>query len=219
MSQFNATHYEIQRVTGVCASTGRTLEPGEAYYATLCELSEAEFAELEALRKEGKAQGHRFSAADALGIKRVDVSLPAWQEGFRPAQLFSFWKSVVPTENEKKKTFVDDPTLMALVLKLGESEDPGRLAFRHVVSLILLRKKLLRYDGVEVRQVETKHPDGTVQTFEQDWWCFTPKKDVTKGHFGKWDETAAFAVLDPHLDESQVKDVTEQLGEVLDGDF
>ena len=218
MSQFSSTNYEIQRSNGTCAATERVMEPGEAMYAALCELTDEEQRLLDEARKAGKTD-KSFSAADALGMKRVDVTQTAWDEGYRPPLMFSFWKSTVPEPNEKKKTFVDDAVLMSILLKLGDTEDAGKLAFRHVVSLILLRKKLLRYDGVQVREVVQTDDTGETETVEQDWWQFTPKKDVKKGHFGKWDEDKAFEVLDPKLDESQIVAVTEQLGEVLEADL
>ena len=67
-------------------------------------------------------------------------------------------------------------------------------------------KKLVRYDGLKHNE------DGTSQ------WQLTPKKDVTKGHFGKWDDVQLL-VVDPGLDESSIGEVTEQLGEILDGDL
>ena len=57
--------------------------------------------------------------------------------------------------------------------------------------------------------------DGPVQ----EWWQFTPKLDVTKGHFGKWNEDEQINVLDPRLDESQIEQVTSQLGEILEAEL
>lgn len=190
--------YDVQKPSGVCASTGRALEPGEACYSALVDIPVQQ-------REPG----------DALGMKRVDVSVEAWGEGFRPAALFSFWKTTVPDPQQKKKMFVDDAVLMNLLRRLEDTAEPTRLAFRHVVALILMRKKLLRYDGNETAEVAGD--DG--ETATQTWWVMTPKLDVSKGHFGKWATDDTLRVLDPKLDEAGVEQVTQQLGEVLEAEL
>lgn len=192
MSQFTATNYEIPRTSGVCASTGRTLEPGETYYAVLVDVPLQQQAE----------QPH-----NSLGLARLDVSTQAWEQGFRPDHLFSYWKSTVPEPNAKKKLFVDDSVLMNLLRRLADADQPQRLAFRYVLALILMRKKLLRYDGVRKDDEQ------------QDWWLLTPKADVAKGRMGKWNDEDTLMVLDPKLDESQIEQVTQQLGEILEAEL
>src|SRR5690606_6208297 len=135
--------------------TGRTLEPGEVYYAALVDLP-----------------AEAGQPADALGIQRVDVSLEAWDEGYRPDHLFSYWKSTVPQPNEKKKLFVDDTVLMNLLVRLADAAVTQRIAFRYLLDMILMRKKLIRYVGSERRTAEV---DG--QPVEQERWRFTPKHD------------------------------------------
>lgn len=196
MSQFNAPAYDIARPTGRCAFTDRPLEPRDTYYATLVELTDEE---MQQLSPEDRAK-------NALGLRRLDVAADVWEQGQRPDRLFSFWKSTVPEPSEKKKVFVDDSVLMNLVERLGEETDPQRLAFRHVLALILMRKKLLRYDGAETRD------DGV-------YWLLTPKVDLSKGPMGKWDEDRQLAVLDPKLDGEQILQVTQQIGDVLEGEF
>jgi hypothetical protein len=196
LSQFSQSSYDVQKTSGVCLSTGRTLEPGEDCYSALIDVPAAE--------REG---------GDDLGMRRVDVSTAAWEGGFRPPHLFSFWKTTVPLPSEKKKTFVDDAVLLNLLRRLEDATEPQRLAFRYVVALILMRKKLLRYDGTDRR--DDPDGDGPVQEF----WQFTPKRDVSKGHFGKWAEDETIDVLDPHLDAGQIEQVTSQLGEILEAEL
>ena len=197
--------YDVQRPSGVCVATGRAMGPGEACYSALVDVPEGE-----------------RGAGDQVGMKRVDVSVGAWEgggedggeaAGFRPPGLFSFWKTHIPQPNEKKKTFVDDAVLLNLLRRLEDATEPQRLAFRYVVALILMRKKLLRYDGSD--RVDDPDDDGP----GQDWWRFTPKRDVSKGHLGKWDEGETLRVLDPKLDAEQVEAVTAQLGEVLEAEL
>src|SRR5690606_30627423 len=140
MTQFNTPTYDIERPTGTCAFTGRVLEPGEAYMATLVELDEAE--------QQQSPQKTRTGAA-ILGFKRVDVSMEAWQQGQRPPRIFSYWKAVVAEPNQKKKLFVDDDVLLNLLRRLADATEPQRVAFRFVLALILMRRKMLRYDGTQ----------------------------------------------------------------------
>ena len=198
MSQFNTPGYDIPRTTGICASTGRALEPGETYYAALVDLPEDQASPAP-------------DAAAALGIARIDISSQAWQDGYRPPHLFSFWKSTVPLPNEKKRLFVDDAVLLNLLVRLEDARQPQRQAFRYVLALILMRKKLIRYDATE-----TRHDEVDGQAVTREWWLFTPKLDVSKGHMGKWNEDETIAVLDPQLDEPQIEQVTQQLGEILE---
>ncbi|MEX0746122.1 MAG: hypothetical protein WD118_11020, partial [Phycisphaeraceae bacterium] len=108
----------------------------------------------------------------------------------------------------------DDAVLMNLFRRLEDATEPQRLAFRYVLGLILMRKRLLRFDGGERREIDV---DG--QTVEQEWWQLTPKLDVNKGPMSKWNEDETVELLDPRLDESQVEQVTQQLGEILEAEL
>ncbi len=171
MTQFNPPTYDVARPTGECAFTGRKLEPGEPYVATLVELDE----------KNAAAGG----PAAALGFKRLDVSIEAWQPGQRPKGLFGHWKTTVPLPNQKKKLFVDDDVLLNLFERLADTDQPQRLAFRFVLALILMRKRLLKYEGSQQRQTEQG---------EQEWWLMTPKG-----------RTESLDVLNPQLNENRVQ--------------
>ena len=202
MTQFNSG-YEVQRSSGQCAFTGRQIEPGQAYMATLVEVGDS--------------------------FERVDVSLEAWERGDRPEALFSYWRTVLPEPEKKQKVFVDDEVLMNLLQRLEGAEQPQRVAFRFVLALILMRKKLLRYDGSERVEAEAAgeaaHGDTEVQVegngarADQEWWLMTPKLDVTKGPMGKWDEQNQVRVLDPRLDEDGIRQVTGQLSEILQAEL
>jgi hypothetical protein len=203
MTQFNTPGYDVGRPTGVCAFTGQAFSPGQPYIATLVEEGES--------------------------LARVDVDLAQWEAGQRPEHLFSYWRAVASEPNARKKLFVDDEVLMNLVQRLAGADQPQRLAFRFVLALILMRKKLLRYDGTVTRPGPAPAPgpgmgsetdaDHDGQPVEQTWWIMTPKLDVTKGHFGKWNEQERLEVLDPSLDEAGIRTVTEQLSEILQAEL
>ncbi len=196
MSQFNASTYDVQRPTGQCAFTGRTLEPEETYIATLID--------------------------DTDELRRLDISTEQWEQGKRPDNLLAFWKATVPNPEAPKKLFVDDQVLMNLLERLEDAHQPQRVAFRFVLALILMRKKLLRYDKVERESADpdaAPSPDGENASSEAastvDWWILTPKVDLGKGPLGKWDEQRRIRVRDPQLDETQIREVTYQLGQIL----
>lgn len=215
MSQFNTPSYEIPRTSGVCASSGHDLSPGESYFAALVELTEEQAAGVaDGSQAGGSAKDKAVDALKALGLCRIDISIEAWEGGYRPDGLFGYWKSTIPEPNQKKKMFVDDAMLMNLLERLADATEPDRLAFRYVLALILMRKKLLRYDGNETRSAEV---DG--EPVEQTWWKLTPKLDLAKGMLGKWHPDVSFDVLDPKLDETRIEQVMQQLGEILQAEF
>lgn len=170
--------YTIGRATGVCAASGETLEPGRTVIACLCERD------------------------DDDAFERLDYSLQAWETDARPPRLFSFWRHVVPEPNAKKRVFVDDDLLLNLFERLEDDERPQRVAFRFVIALILMRKKLLKYIGRE-GEGATEH------------WLVHPK-GVTAEQAA---ETQPIRVHNPHLSEDDVRDVSEQLSEILNGEL
>lgn len=159
-----------------------------------------------------KADGSNSSAKPAgktqLGLKRLDVSLEAWEAGNRPDYLFSYWRSTVPQPNEKKRMFVDDDVLVDLFRRLGDEDQSHRAAFRFVLGLILMRKKKLRYMGTEVDPPAKDAPEGSDDV---EVWIMQP--------IPKPEEEDLMRMVNPHMDEQQVQTVTEELGEILDSDF
>jgi hypothetical protein len=210
MTQFNAPTYDIERPSGQCVFTGRALQPGEPYVAALVEFDPPPPPPDGKPAKGDKATtnpgaGARNAAAAGLGMKRLDISIEAWTEGRRPERLFSHWRSTVPQPNQKRKMFVDDEVLMNLFRRLADADQPERLAFRFVLGLILMRKKLLRYDGPVRRQVGEQM---------QEWWKLSPKNANAPGY-----EPEPLELLDPHLDDQKIQQVTAQLSEILEAEL
>lgn len=175
MSRFTA-HYSISRATGVCAHSGVPLEPGTTCIATLCEREDDE------------------------GFDRLDFSTEAWEYGARPKGLFSYWKTVVPDPNEKKKLLVDDEVLQNLFERLDGDERPQRVAFRFVLGLILMRKRLIKLVGRKEKTGETP-----------ERWLIRPKGDPP--------DAPPIELVNPELDDSDVRELTEQLSEVLNSEI
>lgn len=124
------------------------------------------------------------------GFERLDVSLDCWP-AFDRSGLLAFWQTTIPHHEAKKKLFVDDGVLCELFERLKDTEEPAKLNFRFVLGLILMRKRMLLY--------ESSRDDGG-----RDVWTvrFKAKED-------KLD------LLNPRLNEQQVMEVSQQLGEIL----
>ena len=175
MSRFG-TDYQVSRPTGLCAATGRPLEPGATCVACLCEREEDD------------------------GFDRLDFSLAAWEEGVRPQRLFSFWKTTVSPPQAKPGLLVDNEVLMDLFHRLAGDERPQRLAFRFVLALILMRKKLLKFAGRQAGD------EGRTER----WLMRRP---------GQGPNEPPVEVANPHLSDEDVRTLTGQLGEILQGEL
>ena len=129
-------------------------------------------------------------------LVRLDFSEAGWESPQRPKGVIAFWRTEVPEPNAKRRGFVDDQTLLDLFDRLGSDDRPHRVRFRFVLMLLLVRKRLLRVVGTESA--------GGVET-----WMVLPR--------GSAEGEAPSPVVNPNLDEAATREVTEQLGEVLDG--
>ena len=125
------------------------------------------------------------------GFERLDVCLNCWRE-FDKSDLIGFWKTTMPLVEQKKKLFVDDEVLCQLFERLADTTEPAKLNFRFVLGLILMRKRLIVYEN-------SRNDDGGNEIWQVR---FKGKEDLLD-------------LLNPRLDEAQVMDVSNQLGEIL----
>ena len=200
MTQFNAPTYDIERSSGQCAFTGKIMQPGEPYMAVLVEIDPAEVAAQAGEKEPAKGKTSKSGAQQAamvLGFKRLDVSMQAWEANQRPPRMFGYWKSTVAAPNQKKKLFVDDEILFNLFVRLGEGENTQRQGFRFVLGLILMRKKLLKYEGSFQKTDES----GQLR----EWWRL----------IGRGTQGPVLEMMNPQMDEAMVNQVKDQLAEVL----
>ena len=166
--------WAIGRTSGRCAVSGRELAEGERYYAVL------------------------FDRGDTF--ERRDYSEACWEGP--PEGAFCSWRARIPERRERKRQFVDDQVLMDFFERLGGESEESKVQFRFVLTLILMRKRLLKY----VSQVEEQGAK---------WWMMR-----LMGPFKPADEGQAMRrVLNPELDEGQIEEVSRQLGVILTGDF
>jgi hypothetical protein len=112
------TDYQIQPNTRRCAITGRDLLPGERFFTALLE------------------EGGQFL--------RQDYSSEAWQGP--PEGALGFWCGRVPAPEEGRKLRIDDELLMDCFTRLEGQTDPGRVSFRYVLALLLMRRKRFKFE-------------------------------------------------------------------------
>jgi hypothetical protein len=118
------TDYQIQPNTRRCAATGKELPPGAKVYSVL-------------LEQEGK-------------LVRRDYSSEAWQGP--PEGAFSFWAGRVPAQEQGRQVRIDDEMLLECLQRLQGNAEPGRVNFRYVVALLLMRRKRLKFDQVRTAE-------------------------------------------------------------------
>ena len=125
------------------------------------------------------------------GFERLDISAEHW-EAFDKSNHLGYWQTVMPLHEQKKKVFVDDDVLCGLFERLADTAEPSKLNFRFVLGLILMRKRLLVYENSRTNDAG------------QEVWSmrFKGKEELLD-------------MINPRLDEQQVKDVSTQLGEIL----
>ncbi len=159
--------WEVKPAAGRCAVTGRRLEEGEEFYSVLFE--------------------------DGEGFRRCDYSLGSWNGP--PENSYCHFKSRVPIKQKRKRLLVDNEILVSFFIRLGDETEPVRLQFRFVLALILMRKRLLRYEGSEIESgVEV--------------WRMVLAADRSEHR-----------VTNPRLTDEQVEGVGSQLSAILHGDM
>ena len=159
--------WEIHQPLGQCHGSGNPIEPGEEYFGALV-LTEQ-------------------------GLERRDFCADYWQS--EKPEVFCYWKSRLPSADEKKPIFVDDEMLMAFFERLAEETDREKVNFRFVLALILMRKRRLKYDA-------TKTENG------REIWRL---RVVGQGEFTE--------VVNPRLDDEQIGQLSSQIGQILHADL
>ena len=121
--------YELQRCTRRCAASGRELAPGEAFYTVL-------------LR-------------DGSQLRRIDYAAEAWNGPPEDAPL-GWWRSQVPTPQMKRARLAPNDVLLDLFEELqnradqaDEPDQPNQPDMLYVVSLLLLRRRVVRQEDIE----------------------------------------------------------------------
>jgi hypothetical protein len=159
--------WEINKPLEQCCGTERKIEYGEEYFAALVETEE--------------------------GLQRRDFCSEYWES--RKPDVFCYWRTRLPEPGQKKQLFVDDHMLMTFFERLEKETEQEKINFRFVLALILMRKRILKYD-------ETKNAD------DQEIWCLKVVGDKQ-----------IVEVINPHLDDDQIEQLSSQIGEILQTDL
>ena len=166
----------IPRTERVCAECPKTFEPGDELWSALY-------------------------LEDNLFVRR-DRCPGCWGPK-RGAGEFSFWRAVVPEPEDpaKKKRRIDamlDPqVLFDVFTEMTDDPDPRKRRFRFVLSLMLVRRKKLRFVSIAKRKME----DG-----QQD--CLVLKQ---KGRGAR----LTFDVVDVRLSEEEAVAAQQEVGQLL----
>ncbi len=176
----------VGRPTRLCAATGRSLAIGEKYLAAIYEPP--------------RAADDRGTMAGEVPLRR-DYSFDACPGGRPPIRdgLIACWRTVVGEPGKKDKPLLDDDALVDLFEQTGGEETAHhpaagsaefhRCALRFVVTLMLLRRRLLIQEGQK----------GDVLLIRQ--------RGIPRAPEGP----PPLKVLDPGLDEQMVLDIITQL--------
>lgn len=160
------TEYEVSRATGRCTVTGRVFAEGETFHSALFDTPR--------------------------GFERRDYSAEVWRGP--PAEALCHFQTKLPKkEDAKKKLFVDDDVLVNFFQRMAESTEPLKLRFRFVLSLVLLRKRLLKYER-------------TIREEAGEFWEMRLTRDKT-----------LHRVFNPALDEVEIGELTGELSSILAG--
>jgi hypothetical protein len=110
--------YQIQPNSRRCAVTGREIQPGERFFSVLLD--------------------------EDRQLVRRDYSPEAWHGA--PPGAVSFWTGHVLAATDKQKPRFDDELLEDCFLRLEGQTEPGRVNFRYVVALLLMRRRRFRFE-------------------------------------------------------------------------
>jgi len=155
--------WEIKKPLGQCSGTGKAIAAGEEYFAALVETPE--------------------------GLLRQDFCAEYWHQ--HKPRVFCYWKSKLVPPEQKKKLFVDDDMLMTFFERLANETVQEKVNFRFVLMLILMRKRLLKYDS-------SRTEGGT------EFWRLRITGTDTM-----------VEVVNPHLSEEQIEQLSGQVGQIL----
>ena len=143
MAGIFSNSYPIARSSGKCAATGREFVNGDHLVAALVEIPGQE------------------------DLARLDFAKDAWDAGARPAPpavLFASWRATHQPPDAKKKLLLSDEELLDLFEQLAASDQPRQRAFRYVLALLLVRRKVLVYEGQRDGLMKVREVLGEVAT-------------------------------------------------------
>ncbi len=159
------TEYEVGRPVGRCVVSGRALLPGEMFYSALFET--------------------------ATGFERRDYAAECWSGP--PDGAFCTFRTRIAERPRRRRTLVGDDVLVNFFLRLADDDSPARWNFRFVLTLILMRKRIVKYEQ-------------TLREADMETWQVRLVRD-----------NSLHTVKNPRLTDEQAAAVTEELKAILAG--
>jgi len=186
-------------------------------WAALCERALGEKPEASSQKPESGAKKQEEAAAVSPFV-RVDYCEKCWGEGKRPqassgAVMFSHWKTVVPVPQEKKRLLVDDSVLVDLFQRMEGRTEPQEVRFRFVLALILMRKRLLKYEGMEGNSEFGIQNSELTADAQSAGSASAPPQEVWLMKLRGTE--APIKIVNPHLTAEQISEVSGQLSSIL----
>jgi hypothetical protein len=232
MSMLNtSSSWNVGRASGRCAACGAELAADQPCWAALCDgLPVKRPAEPPVPERTRKAPAPANTPAEPVSpFVRVDFCESCWNQGRRPEQLspvalglveegqsaklamFSFWKTTMPLPQQKKKLLVDDSVLVDVFQRMEGKSEPQEERFRFVLALILMRKRLLKYEATEESPAPLPPADpAAAAPRPPEVWRMLPKAADPGGGWGE-----PVRVVNPHLTAEQITEVSQQLSAIL----
>ena len=160
--------WDINKPLGQCSGSEKLIEFGEDFFAALVETDQ--------------------------GLQRRDFCAEYWNN--EKPEVYCYWKTKLPDPKQKKPMFVDDEMLFAFFERLAQETEPEKINFRFVLTLILMRKRKLKYDSSKTKN-------------EKETW----RLKVVGA------DKQFVEVINPNLDEQQIEQLSSQVGQILNADL
>ncbi|MBX3394574.1 MAG: hypothetical protein KF841_04315 [Phycisphaerae bacterium] len=157
--------FEISRPTGKCCVTQAAFVEEQEFFTVVVETES--------------------------GLERRDYSLDAWTGP--PDGALCYYKTRMPKRDQPKRLLVDDSALVSFFKALADASHPTKQRFRFVLALILLRKRLLKYER-------------TIRENDTEIWEMRLVREKT-----------SHRVHNPVLREDEIAAVSAELGSILHG--
>lgn len=229
--------WNVGRPGAQCAACGAALLANQGCWAALCERmagaatgagEKPESGSQKPEARSGKPEARSQKAEEAVAVSpfvRVDFCEKCWGEGQRPdggaagrevvggAVMFSFWKTVIPAPEQKKRLLVEDSVLVDLFQRMDGRTELRELRFRFVLALILMRKRLLKYEGMEETGQKSEGSSQKPEVGTTEGAAAGPAPEVWMMRLRGTED--AIKVINPHLNEEQIGEVSGQLSSIL----
>jgi hypothetical protein len=164
--------FEVQRSTRRCAATDRALEPGELSYSVL-----------------------EVRGGDVV---RKDFCSEAWTGP--PESALGWWKTRIPEPAAKKVKLAPNEVLLQLFDELADRPEQSDL--RYVLSLLLIRRRVLRIDDAQEQTGEIPSPVET-DAPQESMLVYCLKRDAT------------YRVFKAMPDPARIDEIQKQLSDLL----